>query len=78
MANIWCQIRIKGHLSSQWSDWFDGLTVINEENGEAVLVGELPDEAALYGVLQKAGDLGLPLIELRRKPAEINEETNPR
>jgi len=78
VANIWCQIRIKGHLSSQWSDWFDGLTVINEENGEAVLVGELPDEAALYGVLQKAGDLGLPLIELRRKPAEINEETNPR
>jgi hypothetical protein len=78
VANIWCQIRIKGHLSSQWSDWFDGLTVINEENGEAVLVGELPDEAALYGVLQKAGDLGLPLIELRRKPAEVNEETKPR
>jgi len=78
VANIWCQIRIKGHLSSQWSDWFDGLTVINEENGEAVLVGELPDEAALYGVLQKAGDLGLPLIELRRKPAQINEKQNPR
>jgi hypothetical protein len=78
VANIWCQIRIKGHLSSQWSDWFDGLTVINEENGEAVLVGELPDEAALYGVLQKAGDLGLPLIELRRTPAEINEKPNSR
>lgn len=73
MAGIWCQLRVNGHLSTQWSEWFHGLTVINEEGGEALLVGELPDDAALYGVLQKVADLGLPLLEFNRKPKEHNK-----
>jgi hypothetical protein len=55
-------IRVKGHLSSHWSAWFDNMTISNEANGEAVLRGRLPDQAALYGVLIKIRDLGLPLL----------------
>jgi hypothetical protein len=56
------QIRLKGHLDRHWSAWFDGLTVTNEANGEAVLRGPLADQAALHGVLIKIRDLGLPLL----------------
>ena len=56
------QIRLKGHLDSHWSAWFDGLTVTNEANGEAILHGPLADQAALHGVLIKIRDLGLPLL----------------
>ncbi len=55
-------IRVKGHLDAVWEDWFDGLTITNEPNGEAVLAGPMVDQAALYGVLLKIRDLGLPLI----------------
>jgi hypothetical protein len=59
-----CQIRVKGHLSSQWADWFDGLEIKNQPNGETVLSGCLPDQAALYGVLKRTSNLGLALISL--------------
>jgi hypothetical protein len=55
-------IRVKGHLDSHWSTWFDGLTISNEANGEAVLCGPLTDQAALHGVLIKIRDLGVPLL----------------
>lgn len=57
-----CHIRVKGHLDGHWSAWFDGLTISNEENGEAVLHGPLTDQAALHGVLIKIRDLVLPLL----------------
>lgn len=56
------QIRLKGHLDSHWSAWFDGLTITNEANGEVVLRGVLVDQAALHGVLIKVRDLGMPLL----------------
>jgi hypothetical protein len=59
-----CQIRVKGHLSGRWADWFDGLEIENESNGEAVLSGYLPDQAALYGVLRRISNLGVALISL--------------
>jgi hypothetical protein len=59
-----CQIRVKGHLSSQWVDWFDGLEIENQPNGEAMLSGYLPDQAALYGVLKRMSNLGLALLSL--------------
>ena len=61
---IFCQIRVKGHLSDQWVDWFGGLEIDNQPEGEAVLSGPLPDQAALYGVLNRMRDLGLALVSL--------------
>lgn len=66
------EIRIKGHLDNRWADWFDGLTITREENGETRLTGHGIDQAALHGLLRKVRDLGLPLIAVMRiepKPA---------
>lgn len=56
------EIRVKGHLDGRWSEWFDGLQITNLENGEAMLSGDIVDQAALHGVLNKVRDLGLPLV----------------
>ncbi|MCE7980413.1 MAG: hypothetical protein DYG89_04420 [Caldilinea sp. CFX5] len=56
------QIRLKGHLDSQWSDWFGGLTVTPAEDGDTLLTGQVIDQAALHGLLRKVRDLGMPLI----------------
>ncbi len=60
------QIRIKGHLNTLWSDWFEGLTVTLEANGETLLSGPVVDQAALYGLLKKISNLGLPLLSINR------------
>jgi hypothetical protein len=60
------EIVIEGHLSSQWSDWFDGLTIQNEPTGETRLTGLVADQAALYGVLTKIHDLNLVLLSVIR------------
>ena len=58
------QIRIEGHLGSQWTDWFDGLSVTLEADGRTLLSGPVPDQPALHGLLKKVRDLGLPLISV--------------
>lgn len=58
------QIRIKGHLGSQWADWFEGLTITLEEDGDTLLTGPVIDQAALHGLLKKVRDLGLPLVSV--------------
>ena len=58
------QIRIKGHLGHQWTDWFEGLTITPEENGETLLTGPVVDQAALHGLLKKVRDLGIPLLSV--------------
>lgn len=60
------QIRIKGHLGHQWTDWFEGLTITQEDNGETMLTGLVADQATLHGVLRKVRDLGTPLISVTR------------
>ena len=60
-------IRIKGHLSPLWADWFDGLTLTQESLGITLLSGPVMDQAALHGLLGKIRDLGLPLIAVRRR-----------
>ena len=58
------QIRVKGHLGSQWQDWFGGLTVTMEDNGETLLTGPVVDQAALHGLIKKVRDLGMPLVSV--------------
>ena len=58
------QIRIRGHMSPQWVDWFEGLIIRLEENGDTLLTGTVVDQAALHGLLKKVRDLGTPLLSV--------------
>jgi hypothetical protein len=72
------QIRIKGHLSHQWADWFEGLTITREDNGDTLLTGPVADQAALHGLLKKVRDLGMPLVSVNRiesGPADAAQPT---
>ncbi len=60
------QIRLKGHLGTQWTDWFGGMTITLQANGETLLTGPVVDQAALHGLLKKVRDLGMPLISASR------------
>ncbi len=65
------QIRIKGHLGRQWTDWFGGLTITLEDDGDMLLTGLVVDQATLHGVLRKVRDLGMPLLSvIRVKPGQ--------
>ena len=68
------EIRVKGHLENRWADWFEGLTITREDNGETLLAGTVADQAALHGWLRKVRDLGLPLISVKRiEPGQTDE-----
>ena len=60
------QIRFEGHLDDQWADRFDGMTITLEENGNTLLTGPVVDQAAVFGLLKKIRDLGMPLISVNR------------
>ena len=64
------RITVLGHLDSEWSEWFDGLTITLLDTGETILSGPLVDQTALHGVLIKIRDLGLPLLSLTRVEPE--------
>ena len=70
------RITIKGHLDSEWSDWFDGLTITLVDHGETILTGPVVDQTALHGVLIKIRDLGLPLLSLTRIETGREHESN--
>lgn len=62
------QIRMEGRLGREWTDWFEGLTITQTEDGQTLLTGPVADQAALYGLLKKVRDLGMPLVSVG--PAE--------
>jgi len=67
------EIRIKGHLDAQWTDWFGGLTITLEEDGDTLLTGLLVDQAALFGLLRKVIDLGMSLLSINPvKPGDAD------
>jgi hypothetical protein len=72
------EIRVKGHLDPRWSEWFDGLQITNEPNGEALLSGHVPDQAALHGVLAKVRDLNLQLISVTGINSDQQEDPGDR
>lgn len=62
----WYEIRLKGHLDAQWAAWFDGQRLTREADGTTRIQGQVVDQAALHGLLQRVRDLGLPLLSVRR------------
>jgi hypothetical protein len=62
MAGQLYRIRIRSHMDEGWSTWFEGMTIQHQTNGETVLTGFIPDQAALFGTLMKLRDLGLALV----------------
>jgi hypothetical protein len=62
-------LKIKGHLGQQWLNWFDGLTVTLEEDGNTLLSGPVVDQSALHGILKKIRDLGMPLLSVNSTDA---------
>ena len=63
---IMYQIRIKGHLDRKWRDWFEGMSISLENNGDTLITGPVVDQSALHGLVKKVRDLGLPLISVNR------------
>ena len=69
------QIRLTGHLGPRFADWFDGLTLILLDNGETLLTGPVIDQSALFAVLRKVRDVGLPLVSVVRVPSDLADAT---
>jgi hypothetical protein len=71
------QIRLQGHLGPQWADWFEGLTIALQENGETLLTGPVVDQPALHGLLKKVRDLGMPLLAVTRVEPDPSADETP-
>ena len=60
------EIKIQGHLDTEWSEWFYGITITHERDGTTTLRGPLPDQIVLHSVLDRIRDMNLPLISINR------------
>jgi hypothetical protein len=67
------EIRVEGHLTDHWSDWFEGLVIRNDPNGETTLSGPISDQAALLGILNKIQALNLTLISVYKLTSREQE-----
>ena len=67
------EIRLKGHLEARWAEWFDGLSITLDVDGNTLLRGLVADQAALHGLLKKVRDLGLPLLSVNSVGSDTNE-----
>jgi hypothetical protein len=66
------EIRVKGQIDDQWSEWFEGLKITYGDQNDAILTGDVVDQAALYGLLAKLRNLGLPLVAV--DSVEVKEQ----
>lgn len=64
------EIRIGGHLGTEWADWFDGMTVTPQPDGTTLISGVVADQAVLHGHLARVRDLALPLLVVMRRPTQ--------
>ena len=64
------EIRVQGRIDEQWSEWFEGLSIRHTDQDETVLSGRVVDQAALYGLLAKLWDLGLPLLSVVQRESD--------
>ncbi len=67
------EIRVRGHLDERWAEWFEGLTITLEEDGDTLLTGPVIDQAALHGLLKKVRDLGMPLLSVNSVGLDTEE-----
>ncbi|MFN2212751.1 MAG: hypothetical protein ACK2UM_12695 [Anaerolineales bacterium] len=58
------EIRVKGYMDADWSEWFEGFEISKTEGGETIIRGEAQDQSALYGLIAKLRDLGLTLVSV--------------
>lgn len=68
------QIRIHGHLDERWAGRFGEAKIMLEENGETLISCTVVDQAALYGLLRKVRDLGMPLLSVTRTFVDTGED----
>lgn len=64
--NAWYEIRVRGQLDESWAEWFEGMGIEHPAKNETVLRGNVRDQAALYGMLNKLRNLGLELLGVQR------------
>ena len=67
------EIRLKGQLNARWADWFDGMTITLDNNGDTLLSGSVVDQAAMHGLLKKVRDVGLTLLAVKSVKPEGTE-----
>ena len=65
------EIRVQTCIDADWSEWFDGFEISYTDKGETILAGAVPDQAALYGLIAKLRDLGLPLLSVNRLDSDV-------
>ena len=74
VGSVTYQIRVAGHLGPQWADWFNDATVTLEKNGVTLITCQVVDQSALYGMLKKVRDMGLPLLSVQSVEPNAEED----
>jgi hypothetical protein len=70
------KIQVAGHLSEQWADWFEDMTITPTDNGDTLITGYVIDQSALHGLLRKVRDLGLTLVAVNQVQFHNGEKMN--
>jgi hypothetical protein len=60
------EIKIQGHLDTEWSEWFYGMSITHQRDGVTTLCGPLPDQTVLHSVLDRIRDINLSLISVNQ------------